>query len=378
MIKIYHSAILTFPSLGIINQMNWEANAAENLGIGWKVQLFCPNDFFDIEVPILKKSKFKLVNKNKFSRGINWIFFKIEYYMNLFKEKKEIDILILRYSVFDPFQLIFILFYNKSIYFIHHTIEIEELKSRKGFLKYFLFFFEKYIAPISMYFSDGIISVTQEILDHQKKRIFKIKKKSNFFIYPNGIEKQFIPNLYEYYIPSDTINILFMANKFFDWQGLDILINSMNKSNEHFILHLIGEIDNDLKYNIINDKKIKYYGVLSNTEIKKIAMKCDIGITSLALHRKKMTQACTLKTREYLSLGLGVFSNHYDVFQDSFLYYRRGNVEISQIISFAKEIKKVNKIEISEKAMEFIEKKILLNEIHKKISSVYSESIKKE
>ena len=41
-LRILHSAILTYPSIGIVNQMEWEAEAAFSLNINWYTLLYCP------------------------------------------------------------------------------------------------------------------------------------------------------------------------------------------------------------------------------------------------------------------------------------------------------------------------------------------------
>ena len=80
-----------------------------------------------------------------------------------------------------------------------------------------------------------------------------------------------------------------------------------------------------------------------------------------------MHSACTLKTREYLSLGIPVFSGHYDIFPSNFPFYRKGNLNIEEIIDFGIEMRRFSNLEIFEKSKKYIDKNILVNELYLKL-----------
>ena len=57
---------------------------------------------------------------------------------------------------------------------------------------------------------------------------------------------------------------------------------------------------------------IKFHGYLTEVDAIDVISRMDIGISTLALHRKKMNEACPLKTRQYFALGLPVIGAHFD------------------------------------------------------------------
>jgi glycosyltransferase involved in cell wall biosynthesis len=147
-------------------------------------------------------------------------------------------------------------------------------------------------------YSKGFVAVSNEILalSHIKKY-----KKDNIVI-PNSL------NLVEYPIlkRSDKGNviphILFMGTFDYPWHGIDKIIQLAQKTEDKLFFHIIGS---DGK-NYIDLKNVKFYGYLSREEYTKIVSKCDIGIGTLALHRKKMNETSALKVLEYLAYGLPI------------------------------------------------------------------------
>lgn len=93
-------------------------------------------------------------------------------------------------------------------------------------------------------------------------------------------------------------------------------------------------------------------------QIKEIAAGCDLGLTSFALFRKGMTQACTLKTREYLAMGLPVCSGHEDpAFPPSFHYYIHDpDLSGDRLLETAKEFRRTKRETVRQAATPFIDK----------------------
>jgi hypothetical protein len=54
------------------------------------------------------------------------------------------------------------------------------------------------------------------------------------------------------------------------------------------------------------------HGVLGRTDYEKILLGVDIGLGTLALHRKNMDEACPLKVREYLAYGIPTIIGYRD------------------------------------------------------------------
>ena len=374
-IKILHAANLVNPSLGIIKQLEWELKVVDELNLCWETFLFCPKDLDIQKSIILKRSLFNLtLIRNPIYYFYGWINFKIEYYYILWKSSQLVDILLLRYSVYDPFQVLFAIFFRKKLYFIHHTKEIDEIKLKRGTSGIISLYVEMLLSKLTLSFASGIIAVTDEILKYQQKKIKKQTKKIDFFVYPNGILmdfeilKSFVKHEYINENINENINILFVASHFSIWHGLELLINNVSKSKLKFNLHIIGDVDKYLLEKIPEDKRIILHGKLNFSEYLSIACNCHVGLSSFLLEKKNMLFACTLKTREYLSLGIPVFSGHYDIFPSNFPFYRKGNLNIEDIIDFGNEMRKYSKIEIFEKSKNYIDKKILVDELYLKLN----------
>lgn len=371
-LRILHSAILSHPSIGIVNQMGWEAEAAFSLNINWYTQLYCPKDFNIVEHVFIKKSKTNLLNiKSKCHYFYNWVKFKYEYYIELKKNEKKIDLFVLRYSVLDPFQFLFLIFIKKPVFFLHHTLEIEELKIERSNIFNFKVVCESILFSFNTLLSNGIVAVTNEILKYEKGRLLFFKNIKFYFLYPNGIKIDYNNQFLKYNQRKSVINIMFIAGYFHTWHGLDLVISNFKFSNLEFKLHIIGDIDKVNKNLILNDSRFIYHGKLNKDEIKLLSLSCDVGLSSFALFRKSMTEACTLKTREYLSLGLPVYSGHPDIFPDNFQFYKIGFPKIKNILDYGNEMRKFSKLDIIEKSKIFIDKKILLSNFYSDLVEKY-------
>jgi hypothetical protein len=85
----------------------------------------------------------------------------------------------------------------------------------------------------------------------------------------------------------------------------------------------------------------------------------DVGISTLALHRKNMNEACPMKVRQYLAQGLPVLAASYDtdIQSDQCFYLQLPNCEENirpharDIIDFIQSV--FGRYAIREKAREF-------------------------
>jgi hypothetical protein len=57
---------------------------------------------------------------------------------------------------------------------------------------------------------------------------------------------------------------------------------------------------------------ITWHGVLDRKGVLEVLADADVGVGTLALHRKSMQEACPLKMREYLAVGLPVMYGYQD------------------------------------------------------------------
>jgi len=77
-----------------------------------------------------------------------------------------------------------------------------------------------------------------------------------------------------------------------------------------------------------------------------------------------MEEACTLKVREYLAVGLPVFSGYTDVFPEEFRFYRKGSASIEEILAYAREVSTCDKEQVASDASKYISKKSILERFY--------------
>lgn len=358
-IHILHSAALLSPGSGILQQMLYEQNAANQLGINWKVKMYCPYSINSCHDIIYKDKKIKNNNNYRFySKIISWIKLRYNYTRWLLQQQDHVDIFLLRYYVHDPFQLWFVKKCKKPVFFLHHTLEVPELTQYSKFIGPIRSILELIIGRYTINNAKGIIGVTKEIIDYEVSRSRKIKK--NKFIYPNGILID--NNILVDKRNNDIPEFIFIAN-FAPWHGLDILLKNVIKSNHQFVLHLVGKIPPKLD-TLTNDPRVRVHGIMSQEQIKQLSAQCWVGLASFALFRNKMKQACPLKVREYLKLGLPVCGDFEDVFPADVKFYKKNDGDIDELINFAFLVRDFGKEEVREMAKEWIDKKLLLSKLY--------------
>ncbi|MFV5366317.1 glycosyltransferase family 1 protein [Acinetobacter oleivorans] len=355
--KILHAACLLRPSMGIVKQMSEEKYIVDKLGLDWSVRFFLPKGQENMS-SIIKEAKYtNSIYLNRFIYKLfAWFFIRIEYYIWL-SQQKEVDIFLIRYSVHDVFQLMFLLLSKKPVFLVHHTLEEPELKMNNNFLGKLRYFSEKIIGKFCINASYGIVGVTNEIVEYEKSRIKNNSKRS--LLFPNGINirshqnNDVFPNL-------STIKILFVASEFSEWHGLDLILDDMKSNNNpSFELHLVGKLlSQDLEC-AKKDSRIILHGIQNKEFIENLANQCHVALGSFALERKNMKEACTLKVREYLSLGLPVYSGHKDVFPESFKFYKLGKPKINEILNYATDCSSYNRSIVVEEARNYIDKSVL-------------------
>jgi Glycosyltransferase Family 4 len=146
--------------------------------------------------------------------------------------------------------------------------------------------------------ASGIICVTYEL-----EELFSKYTKVITTI-PNGINSPFIGKSKKNKM--NRFQVVFLGSAKQQWHGID-KVNDIAKALPSIDFHIIGTREiTDAAPNLCQ------YGYLSEEEYKSILETCDVGIGTLALHRKNMNEACPLKTREYLKYGLPIVIGYKD------------------------------------------------------------------
>ena len=362
-LRILHSAALLSPSSGMLSQMQWEQEAANALGIAWRVKMYCPNNAIGsydvmqhdpaIEAASLKKPWGKLMA---------WFKLRLNYHRWLLSQQDEVDVFLLRYYVHDPFQLWFVQRCKKPVYFVHHTLEVPELALAGGWMGWLRSNLEKVLGKWTIARATGIIGVTQEIADYEANRGNATDKPRH--VYPNGIvfkEQDLIDRR-----RTDVPEFLFVAN-FAPWHGLDLLLAAVAESKEKFVLHLVGSIPDEL-VKLTSDSRVMVHGQLNQQQISHLSQQCWIGLGLFALDRKKMKQACPLKVREYLLLGLPVYGDYQEAFPGDFPFFRADKADIGLIMNYCARMRNWQKSDVCRLSRPSIDKEVLLQRLNDVVS----------
>ncbi len=349
--RILHTMNMKVPISGIINQMSFEKSAAQSIGLNWETKIFTIKD----------RNSDLLVSWQ--GDGSKRIKFKKAYYHWLRTMMNKFDILLLRYSPFDYFQYEFISKIKKPVFLVFHTKNIDELRLNHGIVATVKANLEQLLGPFSIRSAYGIISVTEEI---GRNEIARTQINREPIIYPNGILFE-DPMIYYDARLREIPELVFMASKFAAWHGLDLLIESIRKSSLKFRIHLIGELDQKTLVYVKSDSRYIVHGTLQSKDAEKILASSWIGITSLAHFRLNMAQACPLKTREYLRFGLPVYGSYREVFPENMPFYRQGPCDITNILSYAQEMRSYSRSEVSTVVRSYIDKIVLLQNLYNAI-----------
>lgn len=366
--RVLHSASQLTPPPGIMNQMYWEQVAGEQLGLAWDVRMFCPHGTnydspIKVEARFVSAERIGPINKLK-----AWIGLRREYHEWLRSQYDNYDIFILRYCPHDPFQVRFARQCGKPVLYMHHTLEVAELASPGNVTARIRAFIEQIMGPLSGKVASGLVGVTKEIVDHELHRLQA--PDLPFYVYPNGIQYGSAFGVQDRRAPRP--EFLFVASHFSPWHGLDRLIDASADSRADYVVHLVGKVGAaDLKKASM-DPRFVLHGSLGDEQILKLSEQCWIGLSSLAVDRNNLREACTLKAREYLMLGLPVYGGYQEVFAKDFRFYKQGPACMEPILEFARSCRRENKADVSAQSKPHIEKKQLLRTFYEFLEGAFA------
>lgn len=295
----------------------------------------------------------------------NWIFPKLTAYINLrvsayrwlLSNYHNYDAILLRYPLGDPF----LAFYARKLnhlFTIHHTKELDEIKSHRGLVSIAHQTIENIVSKVVLRKVQGIVGLTKEILDYELNRI-KFKTIPGF-VSSNGINTTTLSQLSDK--RKDNIKLVCICSKPYAWQGLDLVVSELiNSDIQNVELHFIGDITAEV---FGNDPRIFYHGMLTQSELEDCLSIYDLGLGSFALYRKAMTEACTLKTRDYLASGIPVYANHVDSgLPEDFPFFINQPFNLKNAVELANSFRGTTKDSIREASLPYIDKQHLLEDL---------------
>jgi len=351
--KVLHAASSTDPAPGVVRQMGEEQAAADALGIHWRALFFVPEG---------TPGKVCVAAR---ARVVNRVAFKREYYQWLADEMERYDLLVLRYLRYDLFQYRFLRRFRKPVILVHHTLEGPQIVQEGGLSARFKWLLDEALISRCHRHAVGLMAVTDEIAAYE---VARGAKPGATWIYPNGILYLDTP-VVGALGASASPEFLFVASRFVEWHGLDLVVESARKTDAPFTLHLVGELSVEQRESVADDARFVVHGSLPPAAVERIAAGCVLGLGSFALHRKSMHQACTLKVREYLRAGLPVYAGHRDVFADDFPWFRHGACDIPHMLQYAEECHGTERQQVASDARPWIDKRALLSSLFSDLSA---------
>ena len=347
--KILHAAQMRITPIGIIHQMEYEQKAAVELGIPWESKLYCPS----------KVQSTILVTPTH--RANSWLAFRRGFYKWLDSQVKHFDVILLRYSLNDPFQPFFIKRCPIPVITMHHTLEVPQLRceeDRKGDV---LAMFEWLAGRFALQHVHGVAAVTREIGAYEVMRTGD--SSTPFYYYPNGAVYD-NNSVIEAQSEAGSHQFLYVSSQFYPWMGLDLLLEASLKSKDDYIIHIVGELTDEQRRALSQDGRFMLHGILSKDEIGALVSKSTLGLSTFAIERKKFTEGNTLKVMEYLKSGLPVYAGYKDVFDESFPFYRIGSADMDKILAYADYVRPFSREEISNSARPIIDKTVLVKRFY--------------
>jgi hypothetical protein len=346
-----HAAVALNPPAGVSRQMACEAEAAAALGLDWSVWLYQGTDLS----PALRR----------WPVFVRATILRLSFYARLARLARRGRRIVLRHSPGDPFQFA-ASFFLGAYYTVHHTFEEDELAASSHRLARMQLLLERVLGRRAVACARGLVCVTPEIARHELRRL-PARADRLVFVYPNGV-------LYtgEGNAESDTRGerpeVVFLASNFFGWHGLDALLDSLSKSRSDAVLHLAGDVPETLLGRATTDPRVRIHGTLAPADVDRLIDRGWVGLSSFGLANKGMTEACTLKTREYLRAGLPVYAGHRDsALPADFPYFRTGPADWDAIVEFARSMRSVCRTAIAAAARPWIDKKVLLERLYRSL-----------
>ena len=211
------------------------------------------------------------------------------YFLGKLLEKIEFDVLYMRYRLYMPFVA-----KELKKYKVVMEINSDDTLEYKLHSK-LTHWYNKLTRAYILSSVDGFVCVSEELT----KRFTYLNKPIETIA--NGIDT----SEYSFYQHTNQVpTFVFIGTPNQTWHGLDKIIKMAEYFTEYqfYIIGTSGE----------NTDNIKYFGYLGKAEATQLIQRSDIGIGTLSLYKKGLTEASPLKTRQYLACGVPIIYAYKD------------------------------------------------------------------
>jgi hypothetical protein len=208
------------------------------------------------------------------------------------------DLIYFRYNLFPP--TLSPLFRQFNVVVEHNSLDRIELKKLKGTRGIFLRCLNRVCRHLAFKKSCGTVCASQEIassLPPQANRIDQVIANAAV------IDADFILPVCN---RSTSPKLLFIGSSAEAWHGIDklLLLADRLPDADFTVVGNVGER--------AGPPNVSFVGPVYGDELSTLASQCDVGISTLALHRKQMREASPLKSRQYLTWGLPIIQAYQD------------------------------------------------------------------
>lgn len=346
--KIAHVTFMKGISPGVKNRIIGMAQGLNKLGGREEVDFYFINNY--------EQPRNKTIHFVSFKERL----FPFNYYDRLFCrydlieksiDLKRYDYIILRYPLADASGIDFMA--RHQVISEHHTLELQHSKSFLNskispilrIAKHIRLNQEKKYGQKILENTRGIVGVTDEIRDFELGR--SGCRRIPAISISNGILVDRINHTGFQPFNGKKLNLAMLVGSFYPWHGLDRIISGVEnyQGNVDVRLHFIGRITrDDIRYPGLDFSKVEFHGFHTGSSLDLLMRKMNFAIGPLALHRVGLTEACTLKIREYTARGIPFVLAYkdidlYQVDEDNRFYMECENsdmpVEMDAIIEFA-------------------------------------------
>jgi len=375
-------------TIGVKQKVISQARALNDLGCSCDLKLITTSEIkggivfennFKFEIQPLKVKNVLLRRKEIFS-----IFYKNTV-------SKNFDIIYIRYPLVGPYFISYLqnVYHSNKIIIEYQAIVKKELMTSISANKILKYISEVYYCRKIKEYISGIVTVTKEIEEYQKK-IVGGKLKS--IVIGNGIDTNKVP-LRHKWNREKNISLLFVGN-ISPWHGLDKLIMGLSQVNfiykEYPIkLEIIGEGNSyskikELTRSLKREKYVKFHGFLKDDNKYETMSNCDVAIGSLASERRGLKESSNIKLREYCAFGIPFIKSDFDADFDYnkqtklFVFTVRGDISfdwLCKILDFSLNVKNNKNISLimREYAKKYLDWQIKMNKLVKFFKKVRRE-----
>lgn len=264
--------------------------------LGCDVQLFCRSPSIDSDNPesgIYAMPKFFSM-WHRYTHIVDAI------------ERFDPDIIYSRYEIPTCFSLSITKKYKERVVVEINSNEMQELRllSLKNPMRYLPRFFLSSLTRSSIFKHSGcIVSPTFEL--GQLDDFVKFNKK--IVVAPNSINLCEQPLVKKSFQADKVGHLLFLGSPSQPWHGIDKILALAVALGEKYHIHIVGPHREPNSPN-----NVTWHGYLHPVEYRAVAANCIAALSSMALYRNKMNEACTLKVRECIAMGLPIILAHSD------------------------------------------------------------------